>query len=66
MRRLSADLEEKQEPRVATLAVGLRNVEGSHDVTWRLDLGRDREAVVHEVGVPTSERPTDRTIDLAA
>ncbi len=28
MRRLSADLEEKQGPRVATLAVGLRNVEG--------------------------------------
>ena len=28
MRRLSADLEENQEPRVATLAVGLRNVEG--------------------------------------
>ncbi len=45
MRRLGADLEEKQEPRVASLAGAEKGVQ--HEVIrTRLDTGRDREAVV--------------------
>jgi len=48
MGRLGADLEEKQEPRVASLAEAQkpRRQRVMHEVTRaRLDTGRDREAV---------------------
>ena len=49
MRRLGADLEEKQEPRVASLAEAQKpkRKRVTHEVTRAtLDTGRDREAIV--------------------
>src|SRR6266566_1886122 len=59
MGRLGADLEEKQEPRVASLAEAQkpRRQRVMHEVTRaRLDTGRDREADPHDLASRWSGR----------